>query len=108
MARNPKFASIGLIEVGEELAHLRETQPERRHGLVGRWFHTFDEDGRVEKQGTIIDEISDKVYLVQLFEWILGEPSIQELIPLDEMTGWAFYGSGEDMQFAYSQRREGF
>ena len=58
-------------------------------GLVGRCFVHFDEHkaGLVQHQGIVRAKITETVYLVQYFDWIVGEPSTLQLLPLDQMTG---------------------
>jgi hypothetical protein len=38
-------------------------------------------------------------YLVQLFEWAPGEPSVQRLVPIEKMIGWSFYPDARAMTF---------
>jgi hypothetical protein len=41
---------------------------------VGYWFHTLDADGRIAYQGQILK--ANKIdYDVQLYDWLMGEPS---------------------------------
>ena len=69
--------------------------------LVGQYFHSI-KDGRVLWQGLVIGDIGDgKHYLVQLFEWLMGEPSIQRIVTIEEMRDWFFYDSAEQMIFSY-------
>jgi hypothetical protein len=56
-------------------------------GLVGRCFVRFELDRTVAVQGIVRAKITDTVYLVQYFDWIMGEPSTLELVPLDSITG---------------------
>ncbi|WP_328645313.1 hypothetical protein OHS58_35015 [Amycolatopsis sp. NBC_00348] len=30
-------------------------------------------------------------FLVELFSWVMGESSDQQLVPIDQMAGWRFY-----------------
>jgi len=71
-----------------------------KHALVGRWFHTWEKD-ELAWQGTVEAEILPGWYLVQLFEWFHGEPSVQRVVRIEEMTGWHLYPSREDMLAAY-------
>jgi hypothetical protein len=38
------------------------------------------------------------LYLLQLFEWFMGSESSQELVPSEQMAGWQFYDSAEEMR----------
>jgi hypothetical protein len=93
--RNPKFASIGLVEIGEELARSKQ---DPIGGLVGQFFHS---DAARGWQGRIEAQIEPSVYLVALFDWIIGQETRREIVPLEEMQGWVFYESDDDMRFAY-------
>jgi hypothetical protein len=78
--------------------------------LIGRWFHSFHADGRtVIWQGQILG-LTHGRYLVQLYEWVLGEPSTERLIPVADVAGWQFYPSAQAKndwyENVYSPRRE--
>lgn len=76
--------------------------------LVGQFFHTFKTypDGCrvVSEQGKVVGRVSDGVYLVQLFEWLMGEPVHREIKKLDDMLDWQFYPDVEAMVFEYEYR----
>ena len=48
--------------------------PITSHPLVGMCLHTFDEDGTIHYQAHIVGVDGD-VCLVQLYEWMMGEPT---------------------------------
>jgi hypothetical protein len=64
--------------------------------LVGKFFHSW-KDGAIHWQGHILGSPAQGVYLVQLFEWLMGEPSSQHLVRLEDMCGWTFYSTCEHM-----------
>jgi len=64
------------------------TQTEK---LVGKYFHSANENDKVEWQGVVVEEPHPGWYLVQLFDWTSGEPSVQRLVPIEKMTAWLFY-----------------
>lgn len=68
--------------------------------LVGQFFHSI-KDGGVNWQGNVIGNPEPGWYLVQLYEWLLGEPNVQRLVKFEDMTGWLFYDTTEQMQFSY-------
>lgn len=77
-----------------------------KNALVGKWFHSpaRDETGEitgVNWQGQILDEPSPGTFLVQLYEWIGGSATMQQLVPFTDMADWIFYDSDEDMKFSY-------
>jgi hypothetical protein len=47
----------------------------------------------------VIGEPHPGWYLVQLFEWASGEPSVQRLVPIEKMIGWLFYPDAAAMTF---------
>lgn len=78
-------------------------------GLIGRSFHIFGDDGKVSRQGTVVAYCEEGYYLIQYFEWIMGEPSTMAVVHLKEMmtspeqdrqTGsWQFYEDVEQMKY---------
>ena len=76
--------------------------------LVGKFFHTFKmkEDGTsdyVEYQGVINAYVSDGIYLVAKFNWILGDSWAESLMSLDYFANHdaRFYDTSEEMKNAY-------
>lgn len=69
-----------------------------RDSLVGSFFHSTVEHGW---QGLVVAEPRPGIYLVELFSWVMGDPTHQQLIPIEEMTGWRFYDDTEWMNNAY-------
>jgi hypothetical protein len=67
-------------------------QPEK---LVGKYFHSVNETNQIEWQGLVIGEPHSGWYLVQLFEWASGDPSVQRLVPIEKMISWSFYTSAD-------------
>jgi hypothetical protein len=74
-----------------------------RRALVGKFFHTF-KNSELEWQGYVVSEPSEGYFLVQLFEWIMGEPSCQKLVRIDDMVGWDLYDTVDDMNDAYQRK----
>ena len=81
--------------------------------LAGRFFHTIrHEEGcgcrRADWQGKVIGLASADTYLVQLFEWVMGYPSAQRLVPLEELVrrDTEFHDSAEAMNDAYHRLYE--
>jgi hypothetical protein len=70
------------------------TETER---LVGKYFHAANEDNKVKWQGVVIGEPHPGWYLVQLFDWASGKPSVQRLVPIENMNAWLFYPDRDAM-----------
>lgn len=68
--------------------------------LVGHYFHSIA-GGKVDWQGVVIGRISEERYLVQLFEWAMGEPSVQRIVSASEMSPWLFYSDADEMRISY-------
>jgi len=68
--------------------------------VVGRFFHGTKE-GKVCWQGRVIGRLSDDRYLVQLFEWAMGEASVQRIVTLSEMSPCFFYSDADEMKYSY-------
>ena len=83
----------------------RTKQRRTKDPLIGRFFHSFTKDRKVSWQGQVVARVPDKdLYLVQLFEWLFGEPSAKELVPVEGMLGWSFYDSAEEWREAGERR----
>jgi hypothetical protein len=65
--------------------------------LLGKYFQSANEDNKIEWQGMVIGEPHPGWFLVQLFEWASGEPSVQRLVPIEKMIGWLFYSDADAM-----------
>jgi hypothetical protein len=76
--------------------------------LIGQFFHSI-EDGKINWQGVVIGNPLPGWYLVQLYEWLMGEPNVQRLVKIEEMHTWLFYDSSESMVYSYDHgvAREG-
>ena len=73
----------------------------KQKGLVGAWFHSLDENGHVNRQGQILARPEPGIYLVQLYEWLVGSPSNQQLVAFKDMKNWLFYEDNESMNYSY-------
>lgn len=71
--------------------------------LVGRWFHSHDDEGRIGWQGQVLESQGKDIYLVQTYEWIVGGAYTEEVVPHSRMLDerWTFYDTPEAMQYAY-------
>lgn len=65
-----------------------------RNSLVGSYFHG---DPDRSWQGCVVAEPRPGVYLVELFSWLTGAPTQQQLVAIDDMAGWSFYDDSEWM-----------
>jgi hypothetical protein len=76
-------------------------------GLVGRCFHTFDDKGVLRYQGIVRGDLGGGRYLIQYFDWIMGEPSTMAIIDIEEMMSpraWQFYEDADHMRFWHEYR----
>jgi hypothetical protein len=69
--------------------------------LVGRYFHTFTDEGLVEYQGVVLGEPHHGFFLVRTFEWLAGSPYCERLYRIDDMLDWWFYDEAEWMTNTY-------
>jgi len=72
-------------------------------GIAGKWFHSFKE-GYVHWQGQVLSAQPADHFLVQLYEWFMGQPNKQVIVPFSDMIGWTFYDSSEQMVFEWEHR----
>jgi hypothetical protein len=68
--------------------------------MIGTFFHEIRGD-YIGWQGVIVANPRPGWYLVQLFSWIMGEPTNQRLVHFDNMKDWMFYPDGEAMRFSW-------
>ena len=61
--------------------------------LVKGWFHSLDEQDAVEWQGRVISPAYGGCYIVQLYSWLGGCPTVQTLVPASAMRRWRFFSS---------------
>ncbi len=78
----------------------KNRKKQKQDCLVGRFFHSVV-GGKVDWQGVVIGRVSDDRYLVQLFEWPMGEPSVQRIVSVSEMSPWLFYTDADEMGHSY-------
>ena len=64
------------------------------------WFHSKGEDGSIHWQGQVLEKVNDDVYLVQLYDWMLGQSGCMKLVLIKDMSGWDFYQSSDHMREA--------
>lgn len=75
-----------------------------KNPLVGHFFHSLNpKTGKVDLQGTVIGNPESGWYLVQMFEWLFGQPSYQRLFKIEDMSTWLFYEDAEEMKFSYEE-----
>ena len=65
--------------------------------LLKKWFHSLKGEG-MEWQGQVIGKINEVYYLVQLYSWADGRPTIQRLIKVWDMERWQFYSTDREMK----------
>jgi hypothetical protein len=56
---------------------------------------------RVEWQGVVKGCPQTGFYLVQLFDWMAGEPGTSRIVRVEDMLSWHFYGSAAKMRSAH-------
>ena len=63
--------------------------------FVGLFCLTFDDDGNLHNQGQVVACLTPEIYLIQIFEWVMGSPSGMVLRTLTDMRTWHFYRTEE-------------
>ena len=66
--------------------------------LIGLYFLTFTQPPKnvLNWQGRVLSEPNSGWFLVQLYDWILGEAGDIRLVRIEEMAAWYFFESIED------------
>jgi len=75
--------------------------------LVGLWFHSRHATGTIQWQGRVDRAGENGSHVVQLFEWVMGEPSVQKVVSFEQMSRWDFYPTAQDMRWAYHKENGG-
>ena len=71
-------------------------------GLVGKYFHSFSEEGKLNWQGQIVGIPHLGYILVELFDWLTGGPNGGKLVPIGDATyNWNIYETAEEMNNNY-------
>ena len=98
------YESGGLCSQATNFIEFRRIKEQSKNALVGKFFHSVEADGKIKWQGCILDMPAPGEYLVQLFEWLSGHPSIQRLASISQMENWLFYDDADEMISAYKER----
>ncbi len=72
--------------------------------LTGLWFHSY-KDGEIHWQGRITRDLGGGNYAVQLFEWLMGTPTVQKIVPFEQMKEWDFYPDDSAMRCAWEKKQ---
>lgn len=85
------------------------SQP-KAHPLIHRGLHRLDADRCVQNQAVILDVFPSNsptgdLAIIQYFEWFVGEPSTQGIVPVASLAGpeWVLYSSVEEMNEHYER-----
>lgn len=69
--------------------------------LIGMFFHAIDNNNEIQWRGHIVDEPHPGWYLVNLFDWLLGEEEgCTRLVKISDMEKWMFYKNKEEMAYS--------
>lgn len=101
---NKRRAPSPSVDPGRDRLANVSRRPLAPDSLVGSFFHSDAERGW---QGCVVAEPVPGVYLVETFEWIVGSSYEQELVRIEDMTGWAFYDDAEWMNSSYEHGKRG-
>lgn len=66
--------------------------------LVGHYFLVFEQregEKKPKHQGRLIGQITEDIYLVELYSWITGSVTNRKLASLREMVDWYLYDDHE-------------
>lgn len=68
--------------------------------MDGLWFHSR-KDGKIHWQGCIHRDLLNGFLVVQLFDWLMGDPSVQKVVPFEDALQWDFYPTSRAMRRAW-------
>lgn len=75
--------------------------------LIGQFFHTFDAERILERQGFVLGSPEPGYYLCLFYDFYIGAPNCAMIFNIDDMTSWAFYTDEEQWRRAYEATRRG-
>ena len=66
--------------------------------IAGLYFLTFTKPpvNLLHWQGRVLSQPNPGWFLVQLYDWIVGEPNDIRLVRIEDMATWFFYLNAED------------
>jgi len=75
--------------------------------LIGMFFHRLDEEGKIDRQGTITKKYKDDEYFIGFFSFWDGSLSYErEIISLGDKSKFIFYDSAKEMRMGYHRREK--
>jgi len=81
--------------------------------IVGLYFHTFDDQRLIERQGCVVCELGDQYYLVEYCSWVHGFATNMGIVNISGMSLWRFYKTqdcwreeGEKLNAIAAKRRK--
>jgi len=63
----------------------------KKPGIVGKWFLAFNQEGKLDLQGRILEKMKNEIYLIETYSWNDGQVLDERIIPLDQMHNWRLY-----------------
>ena len=94
------------FKVNRRRVKRRKTGAKPWSTLVGKFFHTFRTDvprkgrGEVQSQGVVLSDLGGGYFVVQLFDFVMGDPSDRHVVHIERMVanGWVFYETDAEMR----------
>jgi hypothetical protein len=80
----------------------RELEEQTSEVLLGKWFHTVTENGTINYQGKVLRQEGGR-YFIQLYDFVMGEPTTQRYLTQKEAESAQFYDSNEAMRHEYDR-----
>jgi hypothetical protein len=69
----------------------RTVMVKKKVGIVGKWFLAFNQDGRLDLQGRVLEKMKNGIYLIETYSWNDGQVLDERIIPVDQMSNWRLY-----------------
>jgi hypothetical protein len=63
----------------------------KKLGIVGKWFLGFNQEGKLDLQGRVLERMKEEIYLIETYGWSEGEVYDERIISVDQMCNWRFY-----------------
>jgi hypothetical protein len=63
----------------------------KKAGIVGKWFLAFNQDGRLDLQGRVLEKMKNAIYLIETYSWNDGQVLDERIVSVDQMCNWRLY-----------------
>jgi hypothetical protein len=63
----------------------------KKVGIVGKWFLAFNQEGKLDLQGRVLEKMKNGIYLIETYSWNDGQVLDERIISVAQMCNWRLY-----------------